>query len=185
MGGVILGTAPYMSPEQARGKIVDARTDIWAFGCVLYETLTGQQTFTGEETTDILAKVLEAQPKWEALPAETPSSIRFLLETPLNKDPKQRLHHIADARPLLNRPATLDKSTTTTVQARGSRRGWFMIAALAAAFLGALVPATLYLLHAPEEKTLIRLESKHLEFRRYFRQTKTPPYPRMVNMSLT
>jgi serine/threonine-protein kinase len=114
MGGVILGTAAYMSPEQARGKQVDARTDIWAFGCVLYEMLTGQQTFTGETTTDILAKVLEAQPKWEALPAETPSSIRFLLETALNKDPKQRLQSIGAARALLNRPATLDKSATAT-----------------------------------------------------------------------
>ena len=108
MGGVILGTAPYMSPEQARGKPVDARTDIWAFGCVLYEMLTGQQTFTGETTTDVLAKVLEAQPKWDALPAEIPSSIRFLLEAALNKDPKQRLQYIGDAKLLLN-PACNDR----------------------------------------------------------------------------
>jgi serine/threonine protein kinase len=158
MGGVILGTAPYMSPEQARGKQVDARTDIWAFGCVLYEMLTGQQAFTGETTTDVLAKVLEAQPKWEALPAETPSSIRFLLETALNKDPKQRLQYIADARPLLNRPATLDRSAAATVRARGGRRGWYAAAAALSLALAASVPATLYFLRAPEEKTAIRLE---------------------------
>jgi Tol biopolymer transport system component len=158
MGGMILGTAPYMSPEQARGKQVDARTDIWAFGCVLYEMLTGQQTFTGETTTDVLAKVLEAQPKWEALPSDTPSSIRFLMETALNKGPKQRLQHIGDVRPLLNRPATIDKSAPVTVPARGSRRGWFAAAAALALALMASIPATLYFLRVPEEKTAIRFE---------------------------
>jgi serine/threonine protein kinase len=158
MGGVILGTAPYMSPEQARGKEVDGRTDIWAFGCVLYEMLTGQQTFTGETTTDVLAKVLEGQPKWEDLPAETPSSIRFLLESALNKDPKQRLQYIGDAKLLLNRPATLDKSTATTVRARSSRRGWFITVALIAALVASLVPATLYFLRPTEEKTAIRFD---------------------------
>src|SRR5262245_32107651 len=147
-----------MSPEQARGKMVDARTDIWAFGCVVYEMLTGRQSFTGETITDVLAKVLEAQPKWEALPAETPVSIRFLLEAALNKDPKQRLQHVDDAKLLLSRPATLDKSTTTTVQARRSRRGSFITVALAAALVAALVPAALYFLRAGVEKTAIRLE---------------------------
>jgi Tol biopolymer transport system component len=153
MGGVILGTAPYMSPEQARGKQVDARTDIWAVGCVLYEMLTGQQTFTGETTTDVLAKVLEAQPKWEALPAETPSSIRFLLETALNKDPKQRLHHIADAKLLLNQPATLDKSTDVRVRARGGRWAWF---AAALSLLAASVLAVLYFMRTPAERPVLR-----------------------------
>src|SRR5262245_21024453 len=74
MAGVSLGTAPYMSPEQVRGKDVDVRADIWAFGCVVYELLTGKQLFVGETTTDILAKVLEGQPNWNALPAETPPS---------------------------------------------------------------------------------------------------------------
>jgi Tol biopolymer transport system component len=158
MGGVILGTAPYMSPEQARGKQVDARTDIWAFGCVLYEMLTGQQTFTGETTTDILAKVLEAQPKWHALPVETPSSIRFLLEAALNKDQKERLQHIDDAKLLLNRPATLDKFATVAVRDRSGRRGWIAAASLALILAAALIPASLYFLRAPAELPVLRFE---------------------------
>src|SRR6202162_2037692 len=75
MHGVILGTAAYMSPEQARGKAVDKRTDIWAFGCVLYELLTGKQTFHGEDVTDILAAVVRAEPDWQALPPATPVKI--------------------------------------------------------------------------------------------------------------
>jgi serine/threonine protein kinase len=78
--GVILGTATYMSPEQARGHAVDARTDIWAFGCVLYEMLTGQRAFPGESLTDTLAQVIEREPDWRALPDATPDGIRRLLE---------------------------------------------------------------------------------------------------------
>ena len=96
--GVILGTAPYMSPEQARGKVVDTRADIWAFGCVLYECLTGTWLFGGETTTDCIAKVLQKEPDWEALPEGTPWRARDLLRRCLEKDPHDRLHHIADAR---------------------------------------------------------------------------------------
>jgi len=98
MQGVILGTAAYMSPEQARGKAVDKRTDIWAFGCVLYELLTGKQAFHGESTTEILASVLREEPDWRALPASTPVKIRELLKRCLQKDSRQRLHDAADAR---------------------------------------------------------------------------------------
>src|SRR3979411_1286379 len=76
--GVLLGTAPYMSPEQARGKAVDKRTDIWAFGCVLYELLTGIPAFPGETTTDVLAAIVHREPDWLVLPAATPASIRQL-----------------------------------------------------------------------------------------------------------
>jgi serine/threonine protein kinase len=96
--GVILGTAGYMSPEQARGRFVDKRADIWAFGCVLYEMLTGRRAFEGETVTDILSAVISQEPDWKALPAGTPSSIRRLLVRCLQKDPKNRLHDIADAR---------------------------------------------------------------------------------------
>src|SRR5262249_49838678 len=72
MAGVILGTAAYMSPEQARGKHVDARTDVWAFGCVLYEMLTARQVFEGETVTDIIARVIESEPRWNLLPSATP-----------------------------------------------------------------------------------------------------------------
>jgi len=96
--GVLLGTAPYMSPEQARGKRVDRRADIWAFGCVVYEMLTGQRTFAGETTSDALAAVMRGEPGWTLLPAATPRLIQELLRRCLQKDPKQRLQAIGDAR---------------------------------------------------------------------------------------
>ena len=98
MQGILLGTAAYMSPEQAKGKSVDRRADIWAFGCVLYEMLTGQQTFTGEAVTDTLASVIKEEPDWSRLPAATPVRVRVLLQRCLQKDPKQRLRDIGDAR---------------------------------------------------------------------------------------
>ena len=96
--GVILGTAAYMSPEQAKGKVVDKRSDIWAFGCVLFEMLSGKQSFTGETLTDTLAAVVRAEPDWNLLPEETPREIRRLLVRCLNKDPRQRLRDIGEAR---------------------------------------------------------------------------------------
>src|ERR1700688_3366515 len=96
--GTILGTAAYMSPEQARGKACDKRTDIWAFGCVLYELLTGRQTFHGETTTEILAAVLRGEPNWQALPETTPLSIRALLRRCLQKEMNKRARDAGDAR---------------------------------------------------------------------------------------
>jgi serine/threonine protein kinase len=96
--GMILGTAGYMSPEQARGQAIDKRTDIWAFGCVLYEMLTGRAAFPGDTPSDTIAAILERQPEWAALPAHTPAGIRQLLRRCLDKDLKRRLHDIADAR---------------------------------------------------------------------------------------
>ena len=102
MQGVLLGTAAYMSPEQAKAKPVDRRADIWAFGCVLYEMLTGKQTFTGETVTDTLASLIKEEPDWKALPAATPMRVRVLLQRCLQKDPKERLQAIGDARIALN-----------------------------------------------------------------------------------
>jgi serine/threonine protein kinase/Tol biopolymer transport system component len=96
--GVLLGTAAYMSPEQAKGKAVDRRTDIWAYGCVLYELLTGKPVFEGETITDTLAAVVRAEPDWSHLPEKTPSRVRELLQRCLVKDPKQRLQAIGEAR---------------------------------------------------------------------------------------
>jgi Tol biopolymer transport system component len=96
--GVLLGTAAYMSPEQAKGKAVDRRADIWAFGCVLYEMLTGQMAFRGESVTDTLAAVIRAESDWSKLPAATPIRVRVLLQRCLQKAPKQRLRDIGDAR---------------------------------------------------------------------------------------
>jgi Tol biopolymer transport system component len=96
--GMILGTAAYMSPEQARGKAVDRRSDLWAFGAMLYEMLTGKAPFGGETISDILASVLKTEPDWEALPAATPPAVRRLLRRCLEKNPRDRLHDAADAR---------------------------------------------------------------------------------------
>ena len=105
--GMILGTAAYMSPEQARGQAVDKRTDIWAFGCVLYEMLTSRPAFPGETISDTIAAILEREPDWPALPAWTPPKVRDLVRRCVRKDPKQRLHDIADAR------IELDEALTT------------------------------------------------------------------------
>ena len=96
--GVILGTAAYMSPEQARGKVVDKRADIWAFGCVLYEMLAGRRVFESDEVSETLAAVLTKDPDWGALPADTPAAIRRLLRRCLARDQRARLPDIGSAR---------------------------------------------------------------------------------------
>jgi serine/threonine protein kinase/WD40 repeat protein len=98
MHGMILGTAAYMSPEQAKGRIVDKRADIWAFGCVLYEMLTARRAFQGEDATDTIAEVLKSAVKYDALPPSTPASVRRVIARCLERDPKMRLRDIGDAR---------------------------------------------------------------------------------------
>ena len=90
--GVIMGTVAYMSPEQAKGKPVDKRADIWAFGAVLYEMLTGQKSFAGEDVSDTLASVLKTDPEWNAFPPNTPARLCQLVQACLQKDPRQRVH---------------------------------------------------------------------------------------------
>jgi serine/threonine-protein kinase len=111
--GVILGTATYMSPEQAKGKAVDKRADIWAFGCILYECLSGKRAFHGDSITEVMAKILEAEPGWNQLPAHTPAFLRTMLHRCLQKDPKLRLHDIADARIEIEESATHPSEATT------------------------------------------------------------------------
>ena len=96
--GAVLGTPGYMSPEQARGQAVDKRTDIWAFGCVLYEMLTGRAAFRGVSVSDTIAAVLGSEPDWNALPNGTPTPVRLLIQRCLEKDPKQRLRDLGDVR---------------------------------------------------------------------------------------
>jgi hypothetical protein len=96
--GVLLGTAAYMPPEQARGKPVDKRADIWAFGCVLFEMLTGKRCFDGEDTSLTLAEVIKSEPDWKALPATTPPAVQSTLERCLQKEPKHRIRDIGDVR---------------------------------------------------------------------------------------
>jgi serine/threonine protein kinase len=96
--GAVMGTPGYMSPEQARGQVVDKRTDIWAFGCVLYEMLTGRVAFKGGTVSDTIVAVLASEPDWDALPGGTPASVRLLLRRCLDKDPKRRLRDLGDVR---------------------------------------------------------------------------------------
>jgi serine/threonine-protein kinase len=96
--GIILGTATYMSPEQARGKGLDRRTDIWSFGCVLYEMITGKRLFKGETISDTIALILQSQPDWSVLPPDIPPRLLHLLQRCLQRDPRQRLRDIGDAR---------------------------------------------------------------------------------------
>ena len=105
--GVILGTAAYMSPEQAKGRPADKRSDVWAFGCVLYEMLTGTRAFGGEDVADTLANVLKGDPDWHVLPPDVPLSIRTLLQRCLAKDRRHRVADIAVAQFVLSDPATL------------------------------------------------------------------------------
>jgi len=141
--GRVLGTPPYMSPEQARGKDVDKRTDIWAFGCLLYELLAGKRAFPGETLQDTIAAVLEREPDWQALPAKTPAKIRDLLYQCLQKDAGRRLQTIADVR-----------GTIEQVQ-----RGWnrWRVAAIAGAALALLAAGAAWVL-MPKPAAAVRAE---------------------------
>jgi serine/threonine-protein kinase len=142
--GHVLGTPAYMSPEQARGQIVDRRTDLWAFGCLLYEMLTGQSSFGRETPSDTMAAILERDPDWRALPRDTPSSIRTLLKRCLEKDKRQRLDSAAAARLEIADALEGDRREPAPAPRRS---GWLAAAAVA----GAVVPAAVmwWLLSAP------------------------------------
>ena len=120
---MLLGTAAYMSPEQVRGQAVDNRADIWAFGCVLYEMLSGRRAFQGDEVSDILAGILRDDPAWDALPASTPQSIRQLVRRCLEKDRRERLQAIGDARLEISEALTgrTDDEPTATPRSHTSR----------------------------------------------------------------
>ena len=148
--GIVVGTPAYMSPEQARGKPVDRRADIWAFGCVLYEMLTGRVAFAAETVTDTLAAVLDREPDWSLLPDKTPPAIQRLLRRCLEKDPKLRLHDMGDAgldlQDALTSPSAHEASLTVHA---GSNRKLF--AGLAAGLaIGAGVAVAFLWRSAPE-----------------------------------
>jgi len=162
--GVILGTAAYMSPEQARGRSADKRADVWAFGVVLYEMLTGRPAFEGESFSDVLAKVIEREPDWTALPASTPPRLRELLRRCAKRDPRMRLQAIGDARVQIDElisGATEETDTVFPVQARAPRneRLAWIVATVSLVITAALaVPATLYLRRVVPEAFLTRFE---------------------------
>ncbi len=137
--GAVVGTARYMSPEQVRGKEVDARTDVWAFGCVLYEMLAGQAAFPGAAVPEVLAAVLRDDPDWGALPKDVPPSIQRLLRRCLRRDSRERLQHIGDAR--LEIVDANAEPSTASVSRWTSPRLWWVLGAISLVVLTALVAA--------------------------------------------
>ena len=145
--GVILGTAAYMSPEQAKGRVVDKRTDIWAFGCVFYEMLTARRAFDGEDVTDTIAAIVRGEPDWNALPADTPAHIRLLLKRCLEKDRRARIADISVARFLMTE--TITAPPPAALAAPRSRRGPAIAAAIGLA-IGVIVTAMTWRALSPQ-----------------------------------
>jgi len=148
--GTIVGTAAYMSPEQACGSDMDARTDVWSFGCVLYEILTAKRVFSGSTLTEILAAVLEREPDWSALPATTPASLRSLLERCLRKDVSRRLRDIGDARIEMEDLLASPPAPASTPTRRTPMRTAVVFAALGAAATALIFAGVLMLRRPPE-----------------------------------
>ncbi len=121
--GVLLGTAAYMSPEQVKGRPVDRRTDVWAWGCCFYEALTGKRAFEGDDVTDILASVLRDEPDWSALPSDLPDRVLRLLLRTLEKDPRERRRDLGDVRLDLH-DLRLETSPTTSGESSEGRARW-------------------------------------------------------------
>ena len=175
--GIVVGTPAYMSPEQARGKPVDRRADIWAFGCVLYEMLTGRVAFAAATVTDTLAAVLDREPDWSLLPDKTPPAIQRLLRRCLEKDPKLRLHDMGDAgldlQDALTSPSAHEASLTVHA---GSNRKLF--AGLAAGLaIGAGVAAAFLWRSTPEP---IAPAPAQIRF-----SIDTPPMPSPHSMAIS
>jgi Tol biopolymer transport system component len=149
--GMIMGTAAYMSPEQAKGKTVDKRADIWAFGCVLYEMLSGRPPFTGETVSETLADVMKSEPPWKALPASVPANLSTVIRRCLVKDPRQRIRDIGDVRLALEGAFETAAPQTTPSSAKGGRLVW-MTSLAAVAVLGMIalaIPALRHLRETP------------------------------------
>ncbi|MHC4564622.1 MAG: protein kinase domain-containing protein, partial [Planctomycetota bacterium] len=133
--GSIIGTPAYMSPEQIRGEPIDRRTDIWSFGCVLYEMLTGKRPFEGKTVSDTVARTLEREPDWQALPLSTPANIRVLLRRCLEKDSNRRLQDMSDAAIEINETQNLSATTTQVIIPGKPRRITMVIALVSIAVL--------------------------------------------------
>ena len=161
LAGQIVGTPSYMSPEQVRGKEVDNRTDIWAFGCLLYELLTGKRGFEGETVSDTLAAVLEHEPDWQVLPAKTPEKVLNLLRQCLQKDATRRLNNIADARTTIEEVQR--GPNRWAVQTRQPRRWWLLSATAVVSLVAIVLAATMVVLRQPIAKPIESLAVLPLE----------------------
>src|SRR5262249_52311120 len=152
--GMILGTAAYMSPEQAKGRPADKRSDVWAFGAVLFEMLTGRRAFEGEDVSDTLATVLKSDPEWKTLPATLPSAIVTVLRRCLEKDRNKRLTDISAALFVIDEPSFSGVTTASAVtgaapaRAARGRAGWLVASVLLVALIA--LAATMYLRRGEE-----------------------------------
>jgi len=175
--GMILGTAAYLSPEQAKGKPADKRSDVWAFGCVLYEMLTGTRAFGGDDLAEAFAQILEREPNWKVLPVKTPASIRRLLRRALAKDRKERLADVADARIELRDALTAPDAEGThaveTSRARPARLAWSVAAVAIIAVAALAIPAVRQLHDGAPESFVTQLE------------LNTPPTPDPFSFALS
>ena len=179
LAGAILGTAPYMSPEQASGKALDRRTDIWSFSVVLFEMLTGQRLFAGETASEVLASVIKDEPRWEWLPAGCPPAVIRLLRRCLRKRPAERLQDIGDARLELDdalQGLSDGSESTNVVASRGLQQGshrerW----AWACALLAATIAAVVGYRHLTETRRTACPPGSHWTCRRRSRSIRSPP----------
>ena len=162
--GTILGTAAYMAPEQARGRTLDKRADIWAFGCVLYEMLTGRRAFEGSDVTDVLASVIKSDPDWGALPADVPVPVRTTLKRCLQKDVSQRFRDIGDVRLALDGSFHSEATPLAPVAAAvpGRNVGRSLLWATGGVIAGALIAAAgAWALLRPAPAPLVKLTAAH------------------------
>jgi serine/threonine protein kinase/Tol biopolymer transport system component len=156
--GAVMGTPAYMSPEQARGERVDARSDVWAFGCVLYEMLTARSPFGRASTAETLAAILEREPDWDRLPPAVPVSIRRVLRRCLARDPRRRLHHIADARIEIEDAASEPDARASALLAESGRRRQRVLAISASVLaLGCAAALVVWFLRPPAEVPELRV----------------------------
>ena len=171
--GVVLGTAPYMSPEQARGKTVDKSSDIWAFGCVLFEMLSGARAFGGDDVTETIAAVVRAEPEWPRLPADTPDSVRRLLRRCLEKDGKRRLADIRDARLEIDEAQLEPRVASSKAPGKSRRRERLMWS------------ATLVLLAGVAAASMLRRETPAGPSSEMRVEITTPPTTDVVSIALS
>jgi eukaryotic-like serine/threonine-protein kinase len=155
--GIILGTAAYMSPEQAKGRAVDRRADVWAFGVVLFEMLTGSRPFPGEDVSDVMASVLAREPQLAALPDEVPAPVRRVISLCLQKDPRARIHDMADLRLALDGAFATEAATLAPTVAAPPSRGRFLAAAVAALLVGTAGAGAAWMLKPTAPRPVTRI----------------------------
>jgi len=160
LAGVILGTATYMSPEQAKGRDADKRCDVWAFGCVLFEMLAGRRAFDGEDATEVIAAIVRAEPDWGALPADTPPHLRAIVRRCLEKDRKARIPDLSVVRFLMNETPSLTNASSPDSRVPSAVAAWRRALPWAVAGAATLVAAGLFLNRQPSRaRPLVRLQA--------------------------